>query len=72
MKENSPDKPQLTMLNSSEELFNPSEPLYKLSNELTLGKLEKELTPLYAKKRTPVKADKIVGLFAVIKTNLKY
>ena len=55
MRGKSPNTNQMSMLSTLDDLLNPKEPLYQLSNKIPWEELEKEFAPLYSKKGRPSK-----------------
>ena len=67
MKGNSPHCTQTTLFQSLEELLNPDDPLYKLSNKLPWEELEKEFSPLYSKIGRPSKPVRLMVSLLLLK-----
>jgi transposase, IS5 family len=67
MKGNSPHRCQTTLFQSLEELLNPDDSLYKLSNKLPWVELEKELAPLYSKIGRPSKPVRLMVSLLLLK-----
>ncbi len=55
MKGNSPNRSQRNLFQDLEDLLNPKDSRYKLSNKLPWEELEKEFAPLYSKIGCPSK-----------------
>lgn len=67
MKGNSPQSSQRSMFQDLEDLLNPEEPLYKLSNKLPWEELEKEFAPLYSKIGRPSKPIRLMVSLLLLK-----
>jgi IS5 family transposase len=67
MKGNSQDQSQKTLFQSLEELLNPAEPLYKLSNKLPWEELEKEFASLYSHTGRPSKPIRLMVSLLLLK-----
>ena len=67
MKGNSPHRSQMTLFQNLEELLNPSEALYKLSNKIAWEELEKEFAPLYSKIGRPSKPVRLMVSLLLLK-----
>jgi len=67
MKGNSPYRSQTTLFQSLEELLNPEDSLYKLSNKLPWKELEKEFAPLYSKIGRPSKPVRLMVSLLLLK-----
>jgi IS5 family transposase len=67
MKGNSPHRSQRTLFQDLEDLLNPEDSLYKLSNKLPWEELEKELAPLYSKIGRPSKPVRLMVSLLLLK-----
>ncbi len=67
MKGNSPHRSQMTLFQNLEDLLNPSEALYKLSNKIAWEKLETEFAPLYSKIGRPSKPVRLMVSLLLLK-----
>jgi len=67
MKGNSPHRSQMTLFQNLEDLLNPSEALYKLSNKIVWEELEKEFAPLYSKIGRPSKPVRLMVSLLLLK-----
>ena len=67
MKSNSPHRSQTTLFQNLEDLLNPKDSLYKLSNKLPWEELEKEFAPLYSKIGCPSKPVRLMVSLLLLK-----
>lgn len=67
MKGKSPNGHQTTLFQSLEELLNPEEPIYKLSNKLPWEELEKEFAILYSHTGRPSKPIRLMVSLLLLK-----
>ena len=67
MKGNSEDQSQKILFQSLEELLNPEEPLYKLSNKIPWEELEKEFASLYSHTGRPSKPIRLMVSLLLLK-----
>jgi IS5 family transposase len=67
MKGNSPHRAQRNLFQDLEDLLNPEESLYKLSNKLPWEELEKEFAPLYSKIGRPSKPVRLMVSLLLLK-----
>ncbi len=67
MKGNSPHRTQTTLFQNLEDLLNPEESLYKLSNKLPWEELEKEFARLYSKIGRPSKPVRLMVSLLLLK-----
>ena len=67
MRGKSPNAMQMSMLSTLEELLNPREALYQLSNKIPWEDLEKEFSGLYSKKGRPSKPVRLMVSLLLLK-----
>lgn len=67
MKGQSPHRSQTTLFQNLEDLLNPEDSLYKLSNKLPWEDLEKEFAPLYSKIGRPSKPVRLMVSLLLLK-----
>jgi len=67
MKGNSPQRTQTTLFQNLEDLLNPEETLYKLTNKLPWEELEKEFARLYSKIGRPSKPVRLMVSLLLLK-----
>lgn len=67
MKGNHADSAQTSLFQTLEELLNPSEPLYQLSNKIPWKELEKEFSPLYSETGRPSKPVRLMISLLLLK-----
>ncbi len=67
MKGNSPHRSQRNLFQDLEDLLNPEDSLYKLSNKLPWEELEKEFAPLYSKIGRPSKPVRLMVSLLLLK-----
>ncbi|MCP5064825.1 MAG: hypothetical protein GY936_20590 [Ignavibacteriae bacterium] len=67
MKGNSPKSTQTSLLQSLEDLLNPEDSLYKLSNKIPWKNLEKEFASLYSKIGRQSKPERLLESLLLLK-----
>lgn len=67
MKGKHPDSEQTSLFQTLEELLNPSEALYQLSNKIPWEELEKEFSPLYSETGRPSKPIRLMISLLLLK-----